>query len=230
MNNYSIKKQSVFIIISVLLLSIIMNVVDMFIKPQYFVKSLIKVVLFLGVPLIYYLINKNEITTLKKLFIPRKKSFLISFGLVIVCYVIILAFYFLLKDHFDFSNITKSLTSDIGVNSDNFIYVSIYISLCNSFLEEFFFRGFAFITLKNHMSKKFAYIFSSLIFAFYHIGMTFGWVHIFVFILGFVGLIIGGMIFNYLNDKTDNIYSSWIVHMLINFGINTIGFILFGIL
>ena len=80
------------------------------------------------------------------------------------------------------------------------------------------------------MSKKFAYIFSSLIFAFYHIGMTFGWVHIFVFILGFVGLIIGGMIFNYLNDKTDNIYSSWIVHMLINFGINTIGFILFGIL
>ena len=43
------------------------------------------------------------------------------------------------------------------------------------------------------------------------------------------GLIIGGCIFNYLNEKNDNIYVSWIVHMFINFGINTVGGILFGI-
>ncbi|MDO4608363.1 MAG: CPBP family glutamic-type intramembrane protease, partial [Clostridia bacterium] len=75
-----------------------------------------------------------------------------------------------------------------------------------------------------------AYLFSSVIFAFYHIGMTAGWVALPIFICGFVGLIAGGVIFNYLNDKHENIYSSWLVHMFINFGINTVGFILFGII
>ena len=44
------------------------------------------------------------------------------------------------------------------------------------------------------------------------------------------GLIVGGCIFNYLNEKNDNIYPSWFVHMFANFAINTVGFILFGIL
>lgn len=222
------KKRSAFIIVSVIVLAVIMNIVDMFIKPQYFIKSIIKVILFLLVPLVYFLINKDEQGQLKKLFSPKKKDFLPSVLLGLICYGAILGGYFLLKDFIDFSNITKSLTADIGVNAGNFVFVSLYISLFNSFLEEFFFRGFSFITLKNHIGRKAAYLFSSFIFAFYHIGMTFGWVALPVFIGGFLGLIIGGIIFNYLNEKKGNIYSSWIVHMFINFGINTVGFILFG--
>ncbi len=224
------KKQNIFIILIVIILVLVMNIVDMFIKPQYFIKSIVKVILFLIVPLIYFLLNKKEIHGFKKLFIPNKKDFIPSILLGVFCYCIILTLYFILKDYIDFSNITKSLTSDIGVNSTNFIYVSLYISIFNSFLEEFFFRGFAFITLKNHSNRKIAYLFSSIIFAFYHIGMTFGWVQLPVFICGFIGLIIGGIIFNYLNEKKNNIYSSWLLHMFINFAINTIGFILFGIL
>ncbi len=224
------KKQSLFIIISVTALALIMNVVDMFIKPQYFIKSLIKVALFLVVPLIYFLINKGETEQLKKLFKPQKKDILPSLLLGGLCYGAIVGGYFLLKNYIDFSNITKSLTSDIGVNADNFVFVAIYISLCNSFLEEFFFRGFAFITLKNHIGRWVAYLFSSFIFAFYHIGMTFGWVELPIFFGGLVGLFAGGVIFAYLNERRGNIYSSWIVHMFINFGINTVGFILFGIL
>ncbi len=224
------KKQSLFIIISVTVLAVIMNVVDMFIKPQYFVKSLIKVTLFLIVPLIYFVINRGEREQLKKLFKPRKKDVLPSVLLGVLCYSAIVGGYFLLRNIIDFSNITKSLTSDIGVNSNNFVFVSIYISLCNSFLEEFFFRGFSFITLKNHIGRITAYIFSSFIFAFYHIGMTLGWVEWPVFLGGLVGLFAGGVIFDFLNEKRGNIYSSWIVHMFINFGINTVGFILFGII
>ena len=39
-------------------------------------------------------------------------------------------------------------------------------------------------------------------------------------------LVIGGMIFNWLNEKLDTIYCSWLTHMFANFAINTIGFIL----
>ena len=44
------------------------------------------------------------------------------------------------------------------------------------------------------------------------------------------GLIAGGCIFDYLNEKNGNIYSSWFVHMFANFAINTVGMILFGVI
>ena len=44
-----------------------------------------------------------------------------------------------------------------------------------------------------------------------------------------VGLFAAGLIFNRLNEKTGNIYPSWMVHMFANFAINTVGFMLFGI-
>jgi membrane protease YdiL (CAAX protease family) len=118
----------------------------------------------------------------------------------------------------------------MGITADNFLYVSLYISLCNSFLEEFFFRGFGFMTLKKHTSQKIAYIFSSAVFAVYHIGMLFEMFNIGVLLLLMFGLIVGGCIFNFLNERNDNIYPSWFVHMFANFAINTVGFILFGII
>lgn len=54
-----------------------------------------------------------------------------------------------------------------------------------------------------------------------------GWFSIYLYIITLIGLFIGGLIFNYLNEKNENIYSSWLVHMFANFAINTIGFILF---
>ena len=78
-------------------------------------------------------------------------------------YIIILGGYFLLKDIFDFSSVTTSLTNNIGVTGRNYIFVSLYISFVNSLLEEFFFRGFAFITLKRITGRKFAYLFSAAV-------------------------------------------------------------------
>ena len=135
-----------------------------------------------------------------------------------------------MKDVFDFSGITSALTNNIGVNGDNFIFVSLYISFVNSLLEEFFFRGFSFLTLRRISSSKFAYIFSAAVFSLYHVAMMIGWFSAGVFIIILAGLFAGGLIFNYLNDKSGTIYPSWFVHMFANFAINTVGFILFGII
>ena len=97
-------------------------------------------------------------------------------------------------------------------------------------MEEFFFRGFAFLTLKGVSSRRFAYFFSSGIFSLYHIAMMIGWFSPLVFIIVITGLFVGGLLFDYLNEKTGTIYPSWLVHMFANFAINTIGFILFGII
>ena len=100
----------------------------------------------------------------------------------------------------------------------------------NSLLEEFFFRGFAFLTIKRLTSRTFAYIFSAAAFSIYHVAMMIGWFSPLVFGLVLIGLFAGGLIFNFLNEKSGTIYPSWFVHMFANFAINTVGFILFGII
>ncbi len=218
-----------YIIISVTFLTLLMNCVDVFLKPPYAVKSVIKILLFLIVPMVYYLFNKDDRAVLGRLFVPKKNALLLALALGAGCFAVIVGGYFLLRGSFDFSGITESLMQDSGITADDFIYVSLYISFCNSFLEEFFFRGYAFLTLKKHTGRAFAYIFSAFLFSFYHVGMTLGWMHIFLFILELVGLAVGAVIFNWLNERTETIYPSWLVHMLCNFGINTVGFILFGV-
>lgn len=221
------KKELTAIIILISICCGIMAVIDGIIQPDYAVKSAIKIVLFLICPIVYSLFDKD--INLKYLFKWNKKGGKLTIILAGTVYILIIGAYFLTKNIFDFSGITKSLSNNIGVTGERFIWVALYISFINSLLEEFFFRGFAFLTLKRLVTRKFAYIFSAAMFAIYHIAMMTGWFSIYLYILTLIGLFIGGIIFNYLNEKNENIYSSWLVHMFANFAINTIGFILFSI-
>lgn len=222
------RKEIIAIVTIISVCCAIMAVVDGIIQPEYAVKSAIKILVFLIAPVIYSLCDKE--LNLRKIFRWNKKGVGLTFGLAIAVYLIILGAYYVGKDIFDFSGITKSLTANIGVTGESFVWVALYISFVNSFLEEFFFRGFAFLTIKKLTSRKFAYIFSSFMFALYHVAMMIGWFSIEVYFITMVGLFVGGLLFNYLNEKNETIYNSWMVHMFANFAINTIGFILFGIL
>lgn len=221
-------KRTLIISLMVVIFCIIMAVIDGVWQADYAVKSAIKFVMFLGFPAIYTLFNKD--LNFKPLFKVNKQGMKLALGLGVAVYVVILGGYLLLKDVFDFSAITKSLTEGIGVNGKNFIFVSIYISFVNSLMEEFFFRGFAFLTLKKVATRRFAYLFSSGIFALYHIAMMIGWFSPIVFVIVMLGLFVGGLLFDFLNEKTGTVYPSWLVHMFANFAINTVGFMLFGII
>ena len=221
-------KKSILMVALIVVFCLLMAAVDGIFKANYFIKSVIKLVLFLILPALYALCDKD--INLKRVFIPEKSGFKQAIILCISVYVIILGGYLLLKDVFDFSQITSSLTNNIGVTGKNFIFVSLYISFVNSLLEEFFFRGFAFLTLKRITGRRFAYLFSAGVFAIYHIAMMIGWFSLDVFLIIMAGLFAGGLIFNYLNEKSATVYPSWLVHMFANFAINTVGFILFGII
>ncbi len=218
-------KRALLIILVVVINCILMGIVDAVIVPHYFIKSLIKLFLFLVGPIITFIIYKDiEYKSILKI---NKKCILKSLGLGISIFIFILVSYFILGNIFDLSNITNSLTNDIGVNIDNYLYVSIYISIVNSFLEEFFFRGFSFLILKKYSSFRLSLFFSSITFSLYHIAIMISWFNIWTLLLLIVVLFIGGLIFNYINLKYENIYSSWLVHMFANIAINILGFILF---
>lgn len=219
------KKQSmVWTIFATLVCCVVMAVVDGVIQPGYAVKSAIKIGVFLLVPFLLTRFRKD--LQFRELFRFSRKGFLISLLLGIAVYGVILGGYWLLSGVFDFSNIVDSLSRNAGVNRNNFLYVSLYISFINSLLEEFFFRGFTFINLKASAGGRFAYVFSAAVFALYHVAMMTGWFSPLLFVLVMLGLMAGGVIFNWLNEKMGTIFSSWIVHMFANFAINTIGFIL----
>ena len=116
---------------------IIMAIVDAVIQPGYAVKSLIKIILFLLIPVFYGLFNKE--VNIKKLIKPNKSGIVTAISLGAAVYVIILGSYFVFRNVFDFSALTTSLGETTGVNKSNFIWVAIYISFINSLLEEFFF-------------------------------------------------------------------------------------------
>ena len=212
--------------ILVIIACIVMGIVDAVIQPGYAIKSAIKIIMFLLIPIVYGLFLKEFNIT--KLIKPDKKGLCIAIGLGFAVYAVVLGAYWVFKDVFDFSALTTSLNETTGVNKSNFVWVAIYISFINSLLEEFFFRGFSFIALKKLTSRRFAYIFSSLSFALYHIAMMIGWFGLPVILISLVGLFIGGMIFNRFDEKSENIYLSWLIHMFANFATNTIGFILFA--
>lgn len=218
------KKNTWLLILSAVLCCGIMAVVDGVIQPGYAVKSAIKISLFLAVPFLVSRFCKELRFT--RLFRFRREGLLPALGLGAAVYGVILGGYFLLWGWIDFSGIVDSLSSGAGVNKNNFLFVSLYISFINSLLEEFFFRGFLFANLKDSAGRATAYGFSSLMFALYHVAMMIGWFHPAVTLLLIAGLMVGGMIFNFLNEKQENICTSWLVHMFANFAINTIGFIL----
>ena len=108
--------------------------------------------------------------------------------------------------------------------------VGIYITLGNSFLEEFFFRGFIFLNLYNQGYKKIAYIYSSLLFGVYHIAIFKTWFSPLLTVLALLGLVIAGIVFNWIDTKSENFINSWIVHILADSAIIIIGMGMFGII
>ncbi len=208
---------------------IIMYIIDGVMNNGYVQKSAIKILLFLIVPIIYTLYDKN--IKLKDSFkIKSKKSLIYSLAVGIGVYVFILAAYFILKNFIDLSNIIEMLQKNASVDKENFLWIALYISFVNSMLEEFFFRGFIFINLNRISGRKFAYIVSAFLFTLYHIAIMGNWFSPILFALAMAGLFVGAIIFNYLNEKGGNIYNSWIVHMMANLSINTVGLIMFGII
>lgn len=218
-----VNQKSIGIISLVIISCIIMAIIETVIEPTYVVKSAMKIVFFFFIPL--YFMKKQKEVALSNAFALNKNSIgkLLILGLII--YGLIMGAYILTKGIFDFAALVNSLSADQNVSPESFVWVAAYISFGNSLLEEFMFRLVSFIALSEHMTKKTAYIFSSSMFAIYHVAMICSAFPVPLIILSLIGLAAGGMIFDYVDDKNRTIYNSWIIHMFADFAIMTIWFI-----
>ena len=221
------KKSIITILIALACIS--MYLIESYINPMYVLKSLYKILLFAGLPLLYSAFDK-EVKFKEYFIIHDKRQIKIALALGLSVYLLVQVGYFILKGFINLDNISMVLENNLSINKDNFILVSLYISFINSLLEELFFRGFGFLTLNKFLSKKYSYAISAFAFSIYHVSILANWFNAVIYVLFIIGLFGTGLFFNFLNDKYNNIYNSWIVHMCANFSINTIGFIMFGLI
>lgn len=217
------KKEKIGIIVVVVICCIIMAVMETIIEPAYWIKSAAKIAVFMLLPVITLKLLKVKIFD-SNFALDKKdivKLLLLGFGI----YAVIIGAYFLTRNIVDYSSLVTSQMADQKVTENSFIWVALYISFCNSFLEEFLFRFVSFIKLTEFVSKKPAYVFSSVMFAVYHIAMIGSAFPPPLLILALFGLTVGGFIFDYVDSKNKNIYNSWIIHMFADLAIVTIWYI-----
>lgn len=178
----------------------------------YWPKSVFKIILFLVIPSIFFQLTANY----TKINISKKANYL---SLAVVLSIVLS--YFVLGNFIDFETIRIQLNDMMGVNKDNFLWVALYISFINAGIEEFFFRGMYYLEEGNKRNT----LVSAAAFAVYHVAIMDTWLSLPLLILGSSGLVLVGLVFNYLALENENIYSSYFVHLVANLTLNAIAFL-----
>ncbi len=211
----------------VILACILMALLETHLQPSYPVKSVLRICIFLPTAGFYSLLSGDD-TLLASFHPPEKRELELSLLLAISACCVILAGYALLAPWLDLSDIPASVARE-GITRQGFLVVALYISFCNSLLEEFFFRGFAFLTLRQTLPGPFPWLFSSLAFALYHVSILEGRVAPPLFLLMIQALVLSGLLLAWL-DRHGSIWCGWLVHAAANLALNLIGLHLFGAL
>lgn len=220
-----------YIIVASLAACIILYLIEQALAVNYITKTIAKLILFIAIPYIYLkFVKKSSIKDGLNLRRFEASTFKLGFILGTVSFVVIIIAYLILREYIDFNGIVQELQSKSKITPSNFIVVGLYITFGNSFLEEFFFRGFIFLNLFKQGSKKFAYIYSSVLFGVYHIAIFKTWFNPLLIGLALFGLISIGIIFDWLDTKTENFMNSWLVHILGDSAIIIIGMRIFNVI
>lgn len=215
--------------LSILILAICVTIfiIDKVIMPVYLVKSVLKVILFIGVPAVYSTVTGRN---LFRGLLSGKSGLLRPVALGISVYILMIITFYLAAGFIDLENIRQRLSSNLDVERENFILVALYISIFNSLVEEVFFRGIAFIKMKGVSGRAYSYLVSAGSFAAYHVAILEGWADSVIVILAIAGLFLAGLFFNFLDEYSNDIKFSYLVHMFANFAINTIGLHMYGMI
>lgn len=219
------------------------NEINKYRKKIYWIRSGIKVIIFVGAALLILRkevkirsekekeklakeVIKEKAIGLKELLrwpkkIPKLVYYILGFGILLIIIIIPQV-----ADKFvNIDQIADTIYKK-GMNRKNIIFVYAYIAIVNSFIEELMFRGIGYIELKKHIPERYACSISAMLFALYHIAIVNGAVNIWLTVLSVLALYIAGVVLNKMDKKTDTIIPSYMVHSLSNWILNIIGYLI----
>lgn len=220
------KKITIWFLIPVLACAVLF-VLEQILKADYVTKSAAKLMLFLGIPLCSMLFTKSDAgkSRLKaKTKVNPFPQILPGFVIGLCVTGMIIAAYLLIRGNIDSAAIMAELNEKSGITKQTYLLTGLYISLGNSFLEEFFFRRFIFMNLFQSGLKYFAYLGSAILFSLYHLAIFQTWFPPLVMLLALIGLAAAALFLNYIVYRTNSLLSSWVIHLCANIAIIGIGF------
>lgn len=199
---------------------LLLFLVEQYTAISYVWKTLLKVGLFVGIP--YFVIKRfgGHFGLVKTKHTRWSVLWGLGFGGIVV------AAYFVLAQFIDLSHIASEIAS-LNINKANYLLVGAYIIFGNSFLEEFFFRGYLFLNLKDKVKPWIAYAFPSFLFSAYHMAIFATWFSPLVLGVILFGLAAVGFFFNWLDAHEHSLIPSWIAHIFCDFAVIGIGWFMF---
>lgn len=214
-----------YIIISAIICAGLLFLIEQIFLADYLTKTLSKIVLFtLSQIILIKAIRKITFKEGLNLKLVDKQTICMGIGLGLAAGAILIGAFLLCQKMIDLETIFLELESKSKITATNYFFVTTYFSFGNSFIEEFFFRGFIFLNLYKLGYKKLAYVFSAGLFSLYHIGIFRSWFRLEIFLLCLLGLFITGVVFNYVDTKSENFLNSWAIHIMADIAIVIIGF------
>jgi membrane protease YdiL (CAAX protease family) len=108
--------------------------------------------------------------------------------------------------------ITAKINRQFSVNATTVFLVAPFTIVLNSFLEEFFYRGFAFgLLVRRH--RPVGFILPAVAFTVQHMLFIYHWVTPLPFAISVVGLMAFALVAERVYATTETIVAPWVIHV-----------------
>ena len=193
------------------------------IQPSYTVKAAVRLLLFLGVPLVFWTLRRRlSLGGILRHLLPRRNH-LKQLGLILIAgsALILLANWLVdpLCRFFGVESIVAEISSRSQTTRERMIKAMIFIPLVNACGEELFFRFFCALELDTLGYRRLALIFPAALFSLYHLAIFRSWFGPGLLILVLGGLFLGGLILGLVVRRDRHICGVWLLHGLVNIAV-----------
>ncbi len=193
---------------------------------DYQTKSLIKMLLFLGLPFASWIVLRNKPwREIVQWLLPRRDQYRRLARAIIAGILIIVAANLLIDPLcriFGISGIIDEIQTRTHTTRRQLLLALLYIPLVNALAEELFFRGFCFLELADRGYRKLAFVFSAALFSFYHLSIFQNWFSPATLALALGSLFLCGLLLNRIVHRDRHIVGAWLLHGLVNIAIISI--------
>lgn len=194
---------------------------------DYTSKAWIKMGLFLGLPLLYWL-GWRRLTwrQIWRFVVPGRlpwRRLLLALAGGILAILLVNLLIDPICRLFGISAILDEIKARTHTGRQEMIQLMIYIPLVNAFGEELFFRAFCFLELRSQGLPRLAYPFSGILFSLYHLAIFRNWFSPAILLLCLAGLFAAGLLLDRLASRDQSILDAWLLHGLVNVAIVSVG-------
>lgn len=213
------------IVLGVLAVALYFWVARILLLP-YMLKSAIKIVLFLGVPVYCRLRSgRSAGQTLRDWIVPPREQLPHLIRTAVFGILIILAANLLVEPlcrWFGIESVIGEIQARTHTTRQRLWLAMLYIPIVNALAEELFFRAFGVLELTGLGFGRLALILPATLFALYHLAIFQNWFSPAILALCLGGLFLCGLLLGLMVRRDRNVAGVWLLHGLVNVAIISI--------